>query len=43
MATAKKGLEYSSKKEAKDVLTVMIPAKEKRHHAWWVVPSILVK
>lgn len=43
VATAKKGLEYSSKKEAKDVLTVMIPAKEKRHHAWWVVPSILVK
>lgn len=43
VATVKKGLTNSSPKEAKDVFTVMMPEKEKRHHAWWVVPSISVK
>lgn len=43
MATAKKGLANLGRKEAKDIFTVMMPEKEKRHHAWWVVPSISVK
>lgn len=43
VATVKRGLTNSSTKEVKDVFTVMMPEKEKRHHAWWVVPSILVK
>lgn len=43
VATAKKGLANLGKKEAKDIFTVMIPEKENRHHAWWVVPSISVK
>lgn len=43
VATAKKGLVNLRRKEAKDVFTVMMPEKEKRHHGWWVVPSISVK
>lgn len=45
VATARKGLMASSgdDRNITDVLRVEIPEKERRYHAWWVVPSISVQ
>ena len=44
VATAKKGLMASlgDDRNMEDALRVEIPEKEKRYHAWWVVPSLSV-
>lgn len=45
VATAKKGLMAPSGNDRNitDVLRVELPEKEKRYHAWWIVPSISVQ
>lgn len=45
VATAKKGLMSSSSADGNitDALRVELPEKEKRYHAWWLVPSISVR
>ena len=45
VATAKKGVMAASanKLNTRDALRVEIPEKEKRYHAWWVVPNISVR
>lgn len=45
VATAKKGLMAASanNRNIRDALRVELPEKEKRYHAWWVVPNISVK
>lgn len=42
VATAKKTLlaSDSDRKHPKDLLNVRFPEKDRRYHAWWVVPSI---
>lgn len=45
VAAAKKGLMSSSSNDEnmKDALRVELPEKEKRYHAWWLIPSISVQ
>lgn len=45
VAAAKKGLMSSSSADGNitDALRVELPEKEKRYHAWWLVPSISVR
>lgn len=45
VATAKKGLMAASanNRNIRDALRVEVPEKERRYHAWWVVPNISVR
>ncbi len=43
VASAKKGLASLGDKDVKRKFSVNLPEKEKRHHAWWVVPSISIQ
>lgn len=40
VATAKKAFTVLNGRNAKEVLKVHLPEKDKRYHTWWVVPNI---